>query len=107
MKITRIINGETVEIELTRHEMVLAAEAIREEDRRNYIKSQINDLDDDDDRAVLKHLEGDALVDAVDGMLIDFELLVDDHDYDWSDAWDQVSDDYVAKLTDEIHQGEP
>lgn len=106
MIITRVINGQTVEIELTRLEMVQAAEAIREDDRRNYIKNQIQNLDDDDDRAILKQLEGEALVDAVDGMLIDFELLVDDHGYDWCDAWEQVSDDCVAKMADEIHQGE-
>lgn len=98
MTITRIINGQPVEIELTRSEMIQAAEAIREDDRREYIKNRIQELDDDDDRAVLKRLEGNALTDAIDGMLIDFELLVDDHDYDWDDAWMQVSVDYVDNL---------
>jgi hypothetical protein len=98
MTITRIINGQPVEIELTRSEMIQAAEAIREDDRREYIKNCIHELDDDDDRAVLKRLEGNALTDAIDGMLIDFELLVDDHDYDWDDAWMQVSVDYVDNL---------
>lgn len=98
MTITRIINGQPVEIELTRSEMIQAAEAIREDDRREYIKNRIQELDDDDDRAVLKRLEGNALADAIDGMLIDFELLVDDHDYDWDDAWMQVSVDYVDNL---------
>lgn len=98
MTITRIINGQSVEIELTRSEMIQAAEAIREDDRREYIKNRIQELDDDDDRAVLKRLEGNALADAIDGMLIDFELLVDDHDYDWDDAWMQVSVDYVDNL---------
>lgn len=98
MTITRIINGQPVEIELTRSEMIQAAEAIREDDRREYIKNRIHELDDDDDRAVLKRLEGNALADAIDGMLIDFELLVDDHDYDWDDAWMQVSVDYVDNL---------
>ena len=98
MTITRTINGQPVEIELTRSEMIQAAEAIREDDRREYIKHRIQELDDDDDRAVLKRLEGNALADAIDGMLIDFELLVDDHDYDWDDAWMQVSVDYVDNL---------
>lgn len=98
MTITRIINSQPVEIELTRSEMIQAAEAIREDDRREYIKNRIQELDDDDDRAVLKRLEGNALADAIDGMLIDFELLVDDHDYDWDDAWMQVSVDYVDNL---------
>ena len=98
MRITRVINGQPVEIELTRSEMIQAAEAIREDDRRQYIKNRISELDDDDDRAVLKRLEGNALVDAVDGILIDFELLVDDHDYDWDDAWTQASIDYVNNL---------
>lgn len=105
MKITRVINGETVAIELTHLEMVQAAESIREYDYREYIKKQIQDLDDDDDRAVLKHLEGDALTDAIDGILIDFQLLVEEHDYDWSDAWENASDDYVAQMTDAANQG--
>ena len=105
MKITRVINGETVEIELTHPEMVMAAEAVREYDYREYIKKQIQDLDDDDDRAVLKHLEGDALTDAIDGILIDFQLFVEEHDYDWSDAWEDASDDYVAQMADEANQG--
>ena len=43
--------------------------------------------------------------DALDSMLIDFQLLVEDHDYDWCDAWEQVSDDYVAQMTDAVNQG--
>lgn len=100
MKITRIIDGKSVEITLTRLEMIQAAELVRENDRRTYLQSQINMLDDDDDRAILKTLEGEALEDALDGMLIDFELLVDDCDYDWDEAWNQVSDDCVAKMNE-------
>ena len=105
MKITRVINGETVEIELTHEEMVKAAESIREYDYTQYLKKQIQDLDDDDDRAALKYLDEDAMKDALDSMLIDFQLLVEDHDYDWCDAWEQVSDDYVAQMTDAVNQG--
>ena len=57
------------------------------------------------DRAALKHLDEDAMKDALDSMLIDFQLLVEDHDYDWCDAWEQVSDDYVAQMTDAVNQG--
>ena len=76
-----------------------------EYDYTQYLKKQIQDLDDDDDRAALKHLDEDAMKDALDSMLIDFQLLVEDHDYDWCDAWEQVSDDYVTQMTDAVNQG--
>lgn len=98
MKITRVINGKAVEIELTFEEMVLAAEAVREHDHAAYIKSQINDLSDDDDLAILKRLEGKALDEAIDELLVNFERLVEEEDYHWCDAWDRVSMDYAAKL---------
>lgn len=105
MKIIRVIDGKTVEIELTHEEMVKAAEAIREYDYTQYLKKQIQDLDDEDDRAALKHLDEDDMKDALDSMLIDFQLLVEEHDYEWCDAWEQVSDDYVAQITDAVNQG--
>ncbi len=105
MKITRVIDGKTIEIELTHEEMAKAAESIREYDYTQYLKKQIQELDDDDDRAALKYLDEDAMKDALDSMLIDFQLLVEEHDYDWCDAWEQVSDDYVAQMADAANQG--
>ena len=98
MKITRIIHGEEIEIELTPAEMALAAEKVKENTYYSYLKNRISALDDDDDRAGLKHLEGDALQDALDEMEIEFERLVEDCDYDWDEAWNQVSDEYGAKM---------
>lgn len=96
MKITRVINGETVEIELTPAEMEQAAEEQMQQTHRTYLTNQISDLDEADDRAILKHLQGDALTDALDDMLIYFEMLIGE-DYDWFEAWRQVSDEYIQK----------
>lgn len=105
MKITRVIDGKTVEIELTPAEMEQAANERKEQAYYTYLKNRISDLDDDDDRAFLKQLEGDALQDALDAMEIDFEILVEERGYDWDDAWNRVSDDYTAKVADEANQG--
>lgn len=98
MKITRVIDGKNIEIELTHCEMVQAAEFIREYDYAQFMKKQIQALDDDDDRAALKHMDEKTVTDAIDSMLINFQVLVEEYDYDWCDAWVQVSNDYVAKL---------
>lgn len=98
MTITRIIDGKTVDIELTFEEMVLAAEAIKEHDYRTYIKNQISELSDDDDRAPIKNLPESAQTEAIDEMLVEFERLVDEEDYDWDEAWDVVSCDCILRI---------
>ena len=96
MKIKRNIHGEEIEIELTHEEMVRAAEAVREYDYRNFIQIQVDSLDDDDDRAILKQMDENAREEAIDSMLCHFQLLVEDRDYDWADAWESVSDYYSS-----------
>ena len=98
MTITRIIDGKSVEIELTLEEMRLAAEAIKEHTIKVCIRNQISNLDDDDDRAPIKNLPESKLTEAIDEMAVDFELLVEDEYYDWDEAWDVVSCDYILKM---------
>lgn len=98
MTITRNIDGKPVEIELTFEEMVLAAEAIEEHNRRVYIRNRIGELDDGDDRAPIKNLPESELAEAIDEMLVDFELLVEGDYYDWDEAWTVVSCDYILKM---------
>lgn len=98
MTITRIVDGKTVEIELTFEEMVLAAEAIKEHNIKVYIRNRIGELDDDDDRAPIKNLPESELAEAIDEMASDFELLVEDDYYDWDEAWNVVSCDYILKM---------
>lgn len=98
MTITRIIDGKSVEIELTFEEMVLAAEEIKEHDIKVYIRNQISKLDDDDDRAPIRNLPESKLTEAIDKMATDFELLVEGDYYDWDEAWNVVSCDYILEM---------
>ena len=98
MTITRIIDGKSVEIELTFEEMVLAAEAIKEHDIKVYIRNQISKLDDDDDRAPIRNLPESKLTEAIDEMATDFVLLVEGDYYNWDEAWNVVSCDYILEM---------
>lgn len=98
MKIKRIINGIETEIELTREEMIKAAESIRERDCADYIQRHISDLENDDDRTIMwNRMSEKEREDTFDSMLFDFQELVNEHGYDWWDAWEEVSDEYLTE----------
>lgn len=98
MTITRIIHGKKIEIELTYDEMAKAAEQVKDMAYYSYLKECISSLDDDDDLAVLKSLEGDALQEALDDILVEFARLKD-CDYEDEEAFRQAADDVCAALT--------
>lgn len=100
MKIIRIIHGETMEIELTPEELFLAKEECEALNYKRFVADMVKDLDEEDDRAVLKALTGQELDDAIASMAFDIQHLAEDHGYSDDEAWEQVSDDYIARLTE-------
>ena len=95
MVIQRIIKGKVYDFELTQEEMLAAVTEYADLSYVNFIREQIEELDESDERAVLKHLDEEKLDDAIKQILRDFKYLIEDAGYDEFEAWNQASIAFV------------